>query len=85
MYPPAPLDGFCSHLQWRRANTTTALAQTLEAQRHTCGSEVVITGFATKAGRSRRFRSNPEPDFSGDFPGDFHPASRETKQERKST
>ena len=31
------------------------------------------TGFATKAGRSRRFGPNPRPDFSGDF----HPASRE--------
>ena len=37
--------------------------------------------FATKAGRSRRFGPNPKPDFSGDF----HPASREIKQERRST
>ena len=36
---------------------------------------------ATKAGRSRRFGPNPRPDFSGDF----HPASREIKQERRST
>jgi hypothetical protein len=37
--------------------------------------------FATKAGRSRRFGPNPRPDFSGDF----NPASREIKQERRST
>ncbi len=37
--------------------------------------------FATTAGRSRRFGPNPKPDFSGDF----HPASREIKQERSST
>jgi hypothetical protein len=39
------------------------------------------SGFATKAGRSSRFGPNPRPDFSGDF----HPASREIKQERRPT
>ena len=34
-----------------------------------------------EAGRPRRFGPNPRPDFSSDFP----PASREIKQERRST
>ena len=44
-------------------------------------ARAMSSGFATKAGRSRRFGPNPKPDFSGDF----HPASREIKQERRST
>jgi len=44
-------------------------------------ARAMSSGFATKAGRSRRFGPNPRPDFSGDF----HPASREIKQERRST
>jgi len=44
-------------------------------------TRAMSAGFATRAGRSRRFGRNPKPDFSGDF----HPASREIKQERKST
>jgi len=44
-------------------------------------ARAMSSGFATKAGRSRRFGRNPKPDFSGDF----HPASREIKQERRST
>jgi len=44
-------------------------------------ARAMSSGFATRAGRSRRFGRNPKPDFSGDF----HPASREIKQERKST
>jgi hypothetical protein len=40
-----------------------------------------VAGFATKAGRFRRFGPNPRPDFSGDF----HSASHEIKQERRST
>jgi hypothetical protein len=44
-------------------------------------ARAMSSGFATKAGRSRRFGRNPKPDFSGDF----HPASREIKRERKST
>jgi hypothetical protein len=39
------------------------------------------SGLATKAGRSRRCGPDSKPDFSGDF----HPASREIKQERRST
>ena len=39
------------------------------------------SGFATKAGRSRRFELNPRPDFSGDF----YPTSCEIQQERRST
>jgi hypothetical protein len=44
-------------------------------------ARAMSSGFATKAGRSRRFGPNPRPDFSGDF----YPASREIKQERRST
>src|SRR5512146_895807 len=44
-------------------------------------ARAMSSGFATEAGRSRRFGRNPKPDASGDF----HPASREIKQERKST
>ena len=44
-------------------------------------ARAMSSGFATKAGRPRRFGPNPRPDFSGDF----HPASREIKQERRST
>jgi hypothetical protein len=44
-------------------------------------ARALSSGFATKAGRSGRFGPNPKPDFSGDF----HPASREIKQERRST
>ena len=39
-------------------------------------ARAMSSGFATKAGRSRRFGPNPKPDFSGDF----HPASRQTKE-----
>jgi hypothetical protein len=39
------------------------------------------SGFATEAGRCRRFGPNPRPDFGGDC----YPASREIKQERRST
>jgi hypothetical protein len=41
----------------------------------------MLSGFTAKAGRSRCFGPNPEPDFSGDF----HPASCNIKQERRST
>ena len=44
-------------------------------------ARAMSSGFATKAGRSRRFEPNLRPDFSGNF----HPASREIKQERRST
>jgi hypothetical protein len=44
-------------------------------------ARAMSSGFATKAGRSRRFGPNPRPDFSGHF----HPTSREFKQERRST
>jgi hypothetical protein len=44
-------------------------------------ARAMSSGFAAKAGRFHRFGPNPKPDFSGDF----HPASREIQQKRRST
>src|SRR6185312_15338719 len=44
-------------------------------------ARAMSSGFATKEVRPRRLRPDPRPDFSNDF----HPASREMKQGRRST
>ena len=84
--PPESADRRTASPFWL-ASAMTATGQSLTGRfRRGCWiaalyARAMSSGFATRAGRARRFGPNPRPGVSGDF----YPASREIKQERRST